>query len=110
MEDQDENELKDPQFCPRDLPSLSSHRGIHQHFTVQWKVLRIQQPEWLVLQCTSCLLFGMCEHGNASFFGWQNVAALMLTWLSKGKSPLVTKQGFRNTAPSTVLKQLSITH
>lgn len=73
------------QFCHRDLPQLTG--GIWQHFTVQWKVLRIQQPEPLILQCISHL-FEVSECCNASFSGWQNMAALMLTLLSKGKAHL----------------------
>lgn len=100
------NELKDPQFCHRDLPSLSSYRGKEQHFTVQCKLLHIQQSDLnsLILQCVSCLLFEVGEYYNVSFLGWQNMAALMLTLLSNGKRALVTKHYFRNTAHLTILK------
>lgn len=77
---------KGPQFCHRDLPQLT--RGIWQHFTVQWKVLHIQQPEPLILQCMSHLLFEVSEYCNASLSGWQHMAAPMLPLLSKGKSHL----------------------
>jgi len=100
------NELKDPRFCHRDLCSLSSYRGIQQHFTAQCKLLHIQQSDLNsgILQCISCLLFEISEYYNVSFLGWQNMVALMLTLLSNGKSQLVTKHYFRNTAHLTTLK------
>lgn len=100
------HELTGPQFCHRDLPSLSSYRGIQQHFTVQCKLLHIHQSALnsLILQGISCLLSEMGEYYNVSFPAWQNMAALMLTLLSNGKRPLVTKHYFRNTSHSTILK------
>lgn len=100
------NELKGHQFYLRDLPSLRSHRGIEEHLSAQCKLLHIQQSDLnsLILQCISCLLFEMGEYYNVFFLGWQNMAALMLTLLSNGKRPLVTKHYFRNTSHSTILK------
>lgn len=104
------NELKDLQFCPRDLPSLGLYKGVQTHFTVQCRLLHLQQLELrafaMPLMHFIFVVWEMGEYYNVSFLGWQNMAALMLTLLSDGKSPFVTKRCFRNTSYWTVLKAI----
>lgn len=100
------NELKGPQFSTGTYLPSAHTGGKEQHFTVQCKLLHIQQSDLnsLILQCVSCLLPEVGEYYSVSFLGWQNMAALMLTLLSNGKRGLMTKHYFRNTAHLTILK------